>query len=365
MAEKQNIVITGGGTGGHIYPGVALAEEIKSRYPEYQVHFVGARGGLEEKIFPRSGFPYHFIPVGRLHSSVGRLQQIKTLLSLPWTLLQCLRIFMRLKPKAVLGVGGFASGPFLMVSALLRSRTALWEANAQPGLTNRWLARIVNRCYVVFHEAKKLLSSDHVEETGMPVRAEFFQKPIEQQVSSHSRLRLLVFGGSQGAKAINDLVCKTFKEHRDLFEIFEITHQAGHRDYQRLKMEYGDALSSVNLLEYIHDMPLELKRADVVICRSGASTVAEVIVCQKPAIFIPLPTAADDHQLKNAKVLEAKNAAYVLEQREATTQKLYDLLLDFSQNTQWRENIKKQLGSYDFSASAKKLVDDFLEGLHS
>lgn len=356
----KNIVITGGGTGGHIYPGVALAEDIQKRYPDYSVHFIGARGGLEEKIFPRTGFPFHFLTVGRLHSSVGRWQQIKTLLSMPWTFVQCLILFFKLKPVVVLGVGGFASGPFLFVASLLQARTALWEANAQPGITNRILARFVKRCYVVFAEAKALLSSAKVLETGMPVRAEFFQK---KSVVSSPKLRLLIFGGSQGAKAINELVCATLREFPQLFDVFEITHQAGHRDYKRLQAEYGALVSQMSLLEYIHDMPLELQKSDVVICRSGASTVAEVIVCQKPAIFIPLPTAADNHQYKNAKVLLDKKAAVILEQKQASSRALFDQLMSLAANSELRTQMCKELSKYDFSHSAKVLVDDLLEGL--
>lgn len=356
---SKTIVITGGGTGGHIYPGLAIAQSIKKSHGDVQVHFVGAQGGLEEKIWPQYGFPYHLIKIGRLHSSVGRLQQLKTLLWMPFSLIHAMWIFWSIRPQLVLGVGGFASGPFLLIAKLFGAKTALWEANAYPGLTNRWLARWVNLNFIVFGEAKKYLSSPNIIEAGMPVREEFFL-PSDSETQG-LRLRILVFGGSQGAKAINDAILQFLKSYPQILDRVFIKHQTGSRDFVRMKEQYGALVDKVDIVEYIHNMPQELKRADLVICRSGASTVAEVISCRKPAIFIPLPTAADNHQFKNAKVVADQEASYLIEQKDLTSELLHSILSDILQNPQKLTQMTKRLEKFDFSKSTQVIADSLVK----
>lgn len=357
--KKRTVVITGGGTGGHIYPGVAIAQEVARQHPDIEVHFVGASGGLEEKILPKTNFPFHLIKVGRLHSSVGKWQQFKTLCYMPLTLLHALKIYWKLKPEAILGVGGFASGPFLFIGWLMGAKTALWEPNAYPGLTNRWLSRVVTKNFVVFHEAAKFLKTQSVIAVGLPVRKEFFEQSKASLTSSH--LKVLVFGGSQGARAVNDAVVKMVQQFPDILQKIQLRHQTGAGDYQRIKSLYGELASQVTILEYIHDMPVELHNADVVICRSGASTVAEMIACRKAAIYIPLPTAADNHQFKNAEVLAKKQAGIVIEQKNLTPEKLYSYLVDFNDHKEKIAAISGKLSDFDFSNASEKIVKNLLE----
>jgi len=353
-------VITGGGTGGHIYPGLAIAQEIKNIYPGLQIHFVGAQGGLEEKILPKYDFPFHLIKIGRLHSSVGRAQQIKTLLMMPLSLWHAFKIFWSIKPEVVLGVGGFASGPFLFIAWLCGARTAIWEANAYPGLANRWLAKVVDVCFVVFPEATKFLPARNVIDSGMPVRQEFFEKSAADTVRG-SKLKILVFGGSQGARAINNAMVSFLKKHGNILDQVEIKHQTGGRDFERIKQEYGPLASWIEVVEYIHDMPNALRAADIVICRSGASTVAEVIACKKPAIFIPLPTAADDHQLKNAQVVVNKKGGFLLEQKDLSDESLHSLLLRLLRDRHLLDNMSENLEHFDFSKASRKVVAGLFE----
>src|SRR5690606_9777453 len=179
--RKPTLVIAGGGTGGHIYPAVAIAKAFLKTHPDWSVQFVGARGGLEEKIVPREGFPLHLISVGKLHKSVGRLAQIKTLLAMPFSLLQCILLVLHLRPKRVLGVGGYASGPFLLIAALLGRRTFIWEPNAYPGLANRILSRFASGSLVVFAEAVRHLKSKTNHTVGLPVRASMQPSPRAHQ----------------------------------------------------------------------------------------------------------------------------------------------------------------------------------------
>ena len=306
---KRNVIIAGGGTGGHIYPGVAIARALERMHPELKVHFVGARGGLEEKIVPRENFPLHTVPVGRLHHTVGLATRIRTLLTLPLAFWKAFTILRELKPVAVLGVGGFASGPMLFVSSLLGYRSLIWEPNAFPGMTNRMLARRVSECLLVFDEAARFLNARKTTKAGLPVRANMMpgQHAPLIAVTSTRPLRILVFGGSQGARFINNLVCDSVMESvrsgDDWLRDIEIVHQTGATDHARLVEAYKGAPSQVQVFEYLHDMDARYLWADLVVCRSGASTVAEIAACEKAAIFIPLPTAADDHQRKNAEVL--------------------------------------------------------------
>ena len=316
------VVIAGGGTGGHIYPGLAVAKALKDK--GFDVHWVGARGGLEEKIVAREGMPLHLIQIGKLHHTVGILARIKTLLGFPLAFFQALNLVRKLKPAAVLGVGGFASGPLVFVAAMLGRRTVIWEPNAHAGLANRLLSRMVDECLLVFQEAGKDLKAEKTFRVGLPVRESI--KPFERAKLEGRPFRVLVFGGSQGARAINRTV-SAWVASTEWLPGVELVHQTGRYDFEEVKKGY-EALEArgidrdVTCLEYIHDMDARYAWADLIVCRAGASTAAELAACGKAAIFIPLPTAADDHQLKNAKVFEKAGAAQVIEQKDLSVESL-------------------------------------------
>ena len=323
---KTTILIAGGGTGGHIYPGVAIARAALNIEPEAEIHFVGSKGGLEEKIIPREGFALHLVSVGRLHKSVSLTTRLTTLFRMPLALFQCVKILMRLKPKAVLGVGGFASGPMLLMASLMGYRTYIWEPNAMPGMANRWLSRFATETLLVFEEAKQYLSPRKVRQVGIPVRFS-----LEANLTNSPRLKVLIFGGSQGARAINETVFKLIEMAPiELKKTIEVVHQTGPLDFQRAQKVYQNAPSNFQCFEYLHDMKERYQWCDLVIARSGASTVAEVIACRKAAVFIPLPTAADDHQRKNAEVLVKRNAALMILQNDFSPEKLVSVLTDFA-----------------------------------
>lgn len=332
------VVIAGGGTGGHIYPGVAVAKALIDR--GHEVHWVGAEGGLEEKIVERERLPLHLIRIGKLHHSVGLWTRIKTVLGFPLAFVQALRLVLLLKPAAVLGVGGFASGPFLFVAALLGRRTVIWEPNAHAGLANRALSRLVDECLLVFEEAATGLKSKKVFRVGLPVRASIqpvsrapFKIAGEPGAAQKRPFRILVFGGSQGARAINKVVTEWVKSSA-WDDSIELVHQTGRYDFEQAKKEYETLhakglRTTVTCLEYLHDMDARYAWADLIICRAGASTAAELAASGKAAIFVPLPTAADDHQLKNAKVFEGAGAAMVIEQKNLTVESLSNAVRRF------------------------------------
>jgi UDP-N-acetylglucosamine--N-acetylmuramyl-(pentapeptide) pyrophosphoryl-undecaprenol N-acetylglucosamine transferase len=356
--QTRNIIIAGGGTGGHIYPGIAVARAAERLHPEFKVHFVGAQGGLEEKIVPREGFPLHLVPVGRLHQTVGLATQIKTVLKMPLAFWAAFKILREMKPIVVLGVGGFASGPILLMASLLGYRTLIWEPNAYPGMTNRWLAGRVDECLLVFEEASQYLKARRITRAGLPVRATMI--PALRENGKRS-LRVFVTGGSQGARFINNLISETVKQNGKWMEGIELVHQVGSLDFQRIKQVYEGAPPAFQVHEYIHDMDRRFAWADLVICRAGASTVAEVCACQKAAIFIPLPTAADDHQRKNAEVLAKADAALMLLQKDLTPEIFRKTLERFRDDRSLIGKFETNVTRFQFPHADEKIVERMLD----
>lgn len=354
---KQAVIIAGGGTGGHIYPGIAIARAAQRINSETEIHFVGAYGGLEEKIVPKEGFALHLVSVGRLHKSVGVLTRLATLIRMPFALFQCVKILMQVKPIAVLGVGGFASGPMLLMASLLGYRTYVWEPNAMPGMANRWLSRFVTETLLVFEEARQYLSPRKIRKVGIPVR---FSLPFK--AAGEGRLKILIFGGSQGARAINEAVFKLIElAPLQIMDQIELIHQTGPLDFLRAQKVYANAPPNFQCFEYLHDMKERYQWCDLVIARSGASTVAEVIACRKAAVFIPLPTAADDHQRKNAEVLVKRHAAEIILQKDLSAEKLVEVISDFILHRDKIAKFADSVQSFEFAKSDEEIAKILLE----
>ncbi len=327
--KKKTVMIAGGGTGGHIYPAVAIARALLEMDPSLDIQFVGSPGGLETKIIPKEGFALHLIRVGKLNQSGGIFGKLKTLFGIPVALVQSMELLFEVKPQIVLGVGGYASGPFVLMASLLGFKTAIWEPNAHPGLTNRWLSFFVRRSLVVFEEAGKMLKSKHILQIGLPVRKEV--EEMTPRLSADDKFHLLIFGGSQGARAINKVVQETMVRYAVELKNIEVVHQTGPHDIAAVKKAYEN-LPSLQAHEYLYGMEKYYQWADLVICRSGASTVAELAACGKPALLIPLPTAADNHQFKNAQSLVEHKAGILLEQKDLTPEILLHEILRLRNN---------------------------------
>jgi UDP-N-acetylglucosamine--N-acetylmuramyl-(pentapeptide) pyrophosphoryl-undecaprenol N-acetylglucosamine transferase len=396
--KKPVVIIAGGGTGGHIYPGVAIARAILRDHPEYEVHFVGAYGGLEEKIIPREKLPLHLVAVGKLHKSVGLKVRLKTLLQLPLSLWQSAKILHSLRPVSVLGVGGFASGPVLFMAVLMGYRCLLWEPNAHPGLTNRLMSRWVRECLVVFEEAARYLHSKHVIKSGVPIRSSIAktlcQEPPTAKIEAAEKgsdarrdddggvsailqggvtksdgsfsaappspLRVLVFGGSQGARAINSVVAESVSQGGSWLDGIELVHQTGAPDFQRVSEAYKSAPPQISCFEYLHDMDARYAWADLIVCRSGASTVAEICAASRAAVFVPLPTAADNHQLRNAEVLVRGKAARLILQKDFTAQAFKNLILEFRDQREKIVELEKNVSQFYFADADRQIADRLL-----
>jgi UDP-N-acetylglucosamine--N-acetylmuramyl-(pentapeptide) pyrophosphoryl-undecaprenol N-acetylglucosamine transferase len=323
--NQNKILIAAGGTGGHIYPALAIAAALKRESPSVDVEFVGTPGGLENQLVPREGYGLHHVAIGRLNRNVGFAERIMTVFRLPLAIFQAMRLIQRTNPRFVLGVGGHVTGPVVLASALLRRKAYLWEPNAHPGLANRLLAPFVDEALVVLDEAARLLKAERTQKVGMPVRQNI--EMLEAKERGHGLVfRVLVFGGSQGSRALNDIVSSAICGGGEWMNNVEIVHQTGATDYQRIKFKYDQAKARVEVFEYLHDMPKRYEWADLVVSRSGMGTLAELAACGKAAVLVPLATAADNHQQRNAEALLAKDASIMILQKDFTAQKFQELV---------------------------------------
>jgi UDP-N-acetylglucosamine--N-acetylmuramyl-(pentapeptide) pyrophosphoryl-undecaprenol N-acetylglucosamine transferase len=320
------VLIAGGGTGGHLYPGVALAREVKRRDPDATVTFVGTATGVEAKVVPREGFPLDLIRVAGLKGK-SIVDLVKGLALLPLAALDAWQVISARRVDVVVGVGGFASGPVLALAALRGYPTMLLEQNASPGLTNRLLSRVVRAAAVTFEEALTFFPGVGVL-TGNPVRPEFFAggKAIDDgRAVPPGAARILIFGGSQGAHAINMAVVEAAPQLAAAG--LAITHQAGERDLERVREGYRRTGVEARVEAFLYEMDREMTAADLVICRSGATTLSELAAAGRAAILVPLSTSTDDHQRKNAEVVARAGGAVVIEERELTGARLADAVL--------------------------------------
>src|SRR5215469_12868555 len=292
---SMRVIVAGGGTGGHVIPALAIAQELKARYGA-EVCFIGTARGIETRLVPAAGFHLELITVGALNR-VDLTTRIKTLFDLPRAVVESARMISGFRPDVMIGVGGYASGPAMLAGGLMNIPMLAFEPNVVPGIANRLVAPMVRAAAVQFAATQRYFRNAVV--TGVPVRREFFDIPPRPAGAPPT---LLVFGGSQGAHAINVAVSQAIPALVERIPNLRLIHQTGQKDlsmmlsaaYQRIHGEFS---------EFLDDMPDVFADADLIVCRSGASTVAEVAAAGKPAMFIPLPTAADDHQYQNAKKL--------------------------------------------------------------
>ncbi|MBK7708446.1 MAG: undecaprenyldiphospho-muramoylpentapeptide beta-N-acetylglucosaminyltransferase [Acidobacteria bacterium] len=351
----MRVLIAAGGTGGHIYPGIAVANEIVRRDESSKVLFVGTARGLETKIVPENGFQLSLINSAGL-KNVGFAGKLKGLLILPKSFLEARTIIREFRPDVVVGAGGYVSGPVLLMAALQRIPTLVMDSNALPGFTNRRLAPFIRKAALTFEEALPYFGKKGVV-TGNPVRREFFD--IEPKTRGE-KVNVLIFGGSQGSRAINNAMVDALDSLPP--DRLTITHQTGETDFESVRQRYeGTPFPDADVRAYITNMVDEFAKADVVICRAGATTCAELAAAGKASIMIPLPTAADDHQRKNAEALVRAGAARMVLQSELTGESLSKTLLDLigdSDAIGAMEAAARKLGRRDAAEAAVDLMEE-------
>ena len=362
-ARPLRVVIGGGGTGGHLYPGIAIAREILARRPGAIVTFAGTARGIETKVVPREGFQLDLLRSAGLkgRSPIAALRGLALLPASAWDVW---RILSRRTPDVVIGVGGYSSGPVVMVAALRRIPTLIAEQNAVPGLTNRLLSWVVSAAAVTFDSTVSFFGRRGFV-AGNPVRPEFLSvgdAPPDGGTDGGGarRAQVLIFGGSQGAHAINVAMVEAAPRLAAAGGV-DITHQTGERDVELVRRGYADAGLPARIEPFLYALDREMKNADVVVSRAGATTIAELTAAGRASILIPLPTAADDHQKKNAEVLARAGAAELIEQKALTGALLAERLLALAGDRPRRAAMAAAARRLARPDAAQAIVDRVLE----
>ncbi len=356
----MRLLIAGGGTGGHVFPGIALAEEVVTRHPDNDVVFVGTSRGLEASVVPLAGYPFETVDVSGLKGK-GMGGILGGLLRLPRAFLQSWRILRRWRPDVVVGVGGYASGPVVLVAWMMGLPTAIQEQNAVAGFTNRVLGRFVRAVFTSFPEAGGQFPARKVPHLGNPIRRQLLENYMRPVNEEGDKLRVLVFGGSQGAHTLNMRVIESLPHLADLKDRVRMVHQTGARDRALVEKGYGAVGFNPDVRDFITDMSAAYAASDLVVCRAGATTLAELTVCKKPSVLVPFPAAADNHQVVNAQSLVAAGAAVMIEERDLTGELLAAEIRRILTDPEVRARMSRAAGLLGRPQAASEIADVLTE----
>ncbi|MRR53827.1 MAG: undecaprenyldiphospho-muramoylpentapeptide beta-N-acetylglucosaminyltransferase [Deltaproteobacteria bacterium] len=361
----MKLLIAGGGTGGHLFPGIAVAEEFLTRDPRNEVLFVGTERGIEARVLPKAGYHLECIATTGMRgkSTFSKLKGI-------WLLLrgyaQSRSIIRSFKPDLVLGVGGYASGPLVLAARNSSCKCFIHEQNALPGLTNRILAKVVKKVFISLEESRRHVPAAKLLLTGNPLRKQILEKLQEGKKPNGNcngngkGFRLLVFGGSAGAHRINMAMIESLPELSALRERITITHQTGEQDLEEVRQAYLHENFCAEVVPFIDNMADAYQKADLILCRAGATTIAEVTACGKACIFVPYPYATDDHQRKNAEALVEKGAGFMILDRELSGKRLSAMIEELERNPLVRKSAGQKAAAMARPDAAKLIVDAML-----
>jgi UDP-N-acetylglucosamine--N-acetylmuramyl-(pentapeptide) pyrophosphoryl-undecaprenol N-acetylglucosamine transferase len=357
------LLVAGGGTGGHLFPGIAIADEVVLR-GDGEAMFVGTSRGIATRAVPAAGYALETLEVSGL-KRVGLWATLRGLVRVPLALLRSLAILRKFKPDVVVGVGGYASGPMVLAAALAGYPTAIQEQNSVPGFTNRVLGRLVRVVFIAFADAARFFPAKKIAAVGNPVRQKIVAalENVGTSEVSADKLRILVVGGSQGARAVSELVVAAAPLLAEAGVDFSLVHQTGSTDLERMTEQYRKLGldNRVSAKAFIDDMAAAYGAADFVIARAGALTLAELAIAGRAAILVPLPTAADDHQSKNAACFAASGAAVVLDQRKTSAGELASIVQDLAGDPARRKAMSAAMRSLARPRAAQDIVDRLVE----
>ena len=357
----MRVVIAGGGTGGHLFPGLAVARALKARVPDAHISFAGTTAGIEARVIPSTEFPLDLIRSAGLKGK-SLAVRLRGVALVPLAGVDAWRLLSRRRPEVVVGVGGYSSGPVVAVAALRGIPTMVLEQNAVPGLTNRLLAWFVSRAAVTY-EASLRYFAGKAFVSGNPVRREFLE--VEDDVTrdavlNASPVRVLVFGGSQGAHAINVAMVEAAPRLAAAAQTLDIVCQTGTGDYDMVRAAFERHGVQGRVERFIDAMDREMKAAGLVVSRAGATTLAELTAAGRPAILIPLPTATDDHQRHNARALEKAGAAELMEQSGLSGDRLAGRIMELAGDRELRRNMSNAARQLAKPRAAEEIVDEVI-----
>lgn len=355
--KPKTLIVAGGGTGGHVLAGVAIADAWKQKHGG-QAFFVGAKGGIEEKLVPRAGYPLELLELGALkRTSLKR--RLKTLVQLPLCFVRSASILLSRRPDAIVGVGGYASGPVLLMARLLGwiwgARVAILEQNAVAGFTNRVLGRFAHRVFLAFPVESSSFSERKVSVTGNPVRNVLKPMPA----APRDPFTIFIFGGSQGAQGINTLVLEALPHLEDLKPRLRFIHQTGEKDHDRVVEGHRAGGTHARVEKFIYDMPTAYAEASLLVCRAGSSTLAEIAAVGRASALVPFPYAADNHQEKNARIFEKAGAARVMVQAQASGAELAGFIREMIENPGAIDGMERAVSEF-YRPNAAADITDYL-----
>jgi len=349
------IIIAGGGTGGHLFPGIAVAEEFLRRNRENGILFIGTERGLEKKVLEKLGLQLSILDVEGIKGR-GWIKIFGALSKIPRSLLQSYRIIGRFRPDIVVGVGGYASGPAVITAHFMGIRTAIMEQNALPGMTNRILGKFADRMFLTFSETKKWFPETKTIVCGNPVRSAFLTE-IPDTKKMGGEFTILVFGGSQGAHAINEAVTNALPYLKEIGKRIRIIHQTGEKDFDSMLTNYKEYDMDAEVVPFIMDMAAAYRSSDLLLCRAGATSIAEITASGKAAILVPFPFAVNDHQTKNADVLVRAKAAVMIHEKDLNGQKLAETIGHLCQHPHIIKEMEKNSSRMGNIRAASDIVD--------
>jgi len=318
------LIIAGGGTGGHLFPGIAVAEELMKRSSANDVLFIGTDRGLEQKVLKDLGLKLRTLDVAGIKGK-GLVGIFTALCKIPRSILDSYRIIKSFRPDMVMGVGGYASGPAVVTAHFMRITTCIMEQNAIAGMTNRILGKFADRVFLTFPDTEKRFPEKKTVICGNPVRSAFLAERTRNE-KKEDRFTVFIFGGSQGAQAINIAVLDSLPYLRKLREHIRIIHQTGEKDFHNVSTQYEKSDMEAEAVPFIMDMATAYRSSNLIICRAGATSIAEITVSGKAAILVPFPFAVNDHQTKNAEVLVRAQAALMIQEKDLSGKKLAETI---------------------------------------
>ncbi len=351
----MNVIIAGGGTGGHLFPGIAIAEEFLKRDRAHNILFIGTERGLEKRILGDLGLPLHTLAVEGIKGK-GIYKSLSALLKIPGSLIESYKMIRECGPDIVIGVGGYASGPTVMAAHFMGIKTAIAEQNALPGVTNRILGNFVDGIFLTFPETKKCFPEKKTIVTGNPIRSGFFTETHIPK-NAGGTFTLLIFGGSQGAHSINMAILNALPYLSEIKAALKIIHQTGDKDLKTVSEFYRSCGIDADVLPFIMDIAKTYRSSNLLICRAGATSIAEITASGKAAILIPFPYAVNDHQTKNAEALLHAGACVMIHEKDLSGKKLAETIKDLYHNPERIKEIETRSANLGNPKAAAHIVD--------
>jgi UDP-N-acetylglucosamine--N-acetylmuramyl-(pentapeptide) pyrophosphoryl-undecaprenol N-acetylglucosamine transferase len=356
----MRLIVAGGGTGGHLFPGIAVAEEFLARSPENEVLFVGTDRGIEARLLPKLGYPLSLITASGM-KNLGTAKKLMSAVRLLYGYGQSRKILKEFKPDLVLGVGGYASAPLVLAARGMGIRCFIHEQNAMPGITNKILGRLVDGIFISMPESEGFFPKERTQMTGNPIRKEILWSFHEREESPGNTFSLLVFGGSAGAHRINTAMLEALGQLESVKGRVKITHQTGEKDLSLVRDGYRAAGFDADVRPFIDDMSAAYRAADLIVCRAGATTIAEITACGKACIFIPFPYAADDHQRKNAESLLNRGAGFMIVEEDLSGELLAQKIREMMDHPEKLAEVERNARSLAQLDAAQAIVAAMME----